>query len=293
MVRLALVGGLASWHGRAFSGLINGLAEGQNHAANGPQHDPIVEGARIVTVWDDDPAAARSLAQTYGVDRVAETMEAASEGVDGIIIPDDASLQHQRRAEHFLKLGLPTFIDKPLSTDVAEAEAIYALAAQHKAPVMSCSALRFATETEEIRANPEAIGDIEVATTICGGELFYYGIHALELGQSVMGAGVRAVHNIGSPDRHIVKLSYGDGRTLIFMVYQSISYVFQLNLHGTKGRRDIVVTDGNGFYANTLNAVVEMVRTGHSSVPAEATIEIIRILAAAKQSLSEGREIKL
>jgi predicted dehydrogenase len=293
MIRLALIGGVNAYHGRAFSALVNGLAPGQELPVGWPGFKQLVEETRIATVWDEDKDAAQHLATVFGIERVADTMEAAAEDVDAVIITDDLSMQHQRRARPFLERGMPVYIDKPLSPDPVEAEEIAQLAERHNAPLLSCSSLRFATETVELRANPELSGHIEMATTVCNGELVFYGIHALELAHSVLGAGVRSVHNTGQPGNHVVRLAYEDGRTLVLMVGEKIAPLFQLNIYGTTGRQDIIVRDAAGFYSNMLREVAQMARTRESPVPVAHSVEVIRILAAAKLSLAEQREVVL
>jgi predicted dehydrogenase len=289
MIRLALVGGAGSYHGRSFSHLINGPQE--NVPETWPGYTESVANSRIVTVWDEDREAAAKLASVFGIERVANSMEEAAQDVDGVIITDDGTLRHQQRAPFFIERGLPTYIDKPLSDNIAEAEAILSLAARCSTPVMSCSALRFARETEDLRAAPEQLGQIELATSVCAGDLHYYGIHALELAYSILGPGIRSVHNIGEADRNIIKISYHDGRVLMLLVSTKISYLFQLNLYGAQGWQEIVVSDGGAFYANMLRAVVRMCETRQSPVPAAETLEIIKVLVMARASLESGTEL--
>ena len=291
MIRLALIGGAGSYHGRSFSHLINGPQEAQSVPQGWPQYSDRVADSRIVTVWDEDRSAADELAAVFDIERVADSLEEAAQDVDGVIITDDGTLRHQQRAPFFIERGIPTFIDKPLSDNMAEAQAIVSLAARCSTPLMSCSALRFAKETADLRAAPEQLGRIELATTVCAGDLHYYGIHALELAYSILGPGIRAVHNVGEADRNIIKISYHDGRVLMLMVSTKISYLFQLNLYGSESWQEIVVTDGGAFYANMLRAVVRMCETRQAPIPAAETLEIIKVLVMAQASLETGREL--
>jgi predicted dehydrogenase len=293
MIKLGLVGGAASYHGRAFAMLINGLPERKALPENWPHYDERVGDSRIVSVWDEKREDAAALAGTFDIPNVAVNMEDVAADVDGVIITDDGSLQHQRRARFFLEQGIPTYIDKPLSTDADEAASLLEVAAQNHTPVMSCSALRYAAETAALRAGTEDVGHIELATAVCSGELLYYGIHAFELAYGVLGPGIASVHNVGAEGRHIIKLTYRDGRVLLLLVSETTSYLFQLNLYGTAGHRSIEVRDAGGFYTNMLREVVRMVQTRQSPVPAEQTLEIIRVLVTARESLVEGRELSL
>lgn len=291
MIRLGLVGGAGAYHGRAFSALVNGLAEGQARPEGWPNFTQQVEGARIVSVWDPDRGTGEALARAFGIERVVDRMEDAADGADGVIIADDITKKHHFRAKPFLRAGVPTFIDKPLASDVDEATELVDLAVKHGTPMMSASSLRYAKETEDLRANPGALGNILTATTVCRGELIHYGIHPLELAVSILGTGARSVHNVGREGQNIVKIDYRDGKSLALIVYAGISYLFQLNLYGDKGWRQVVVTDSAAFYSNLLRKVAEMCRSKRPPIPYAETLEIIQILVAAQKSLYEERKV--
>ena len=71
-----------------------------------------------------------------------------------------------------------------------------ALAQTHNTPLMSSSALRFAREVLEFKAQEkELVGDLRVAVATGPNELVYYGIHAAELFYTVMGPGIAWVRN--------------------------------------------------------------------------------------------------
>lgn len=293
MTRLGLVGGAAIYHGFAFSGLLNGVASGQTLPEGWPPFPQSVDEACISVVWDEDRAAAERLARVFGIEHVVDTLEEVASLCDGVIVTDDGTLQHYRHAPYFLENGIPTFIDKPLAPDAETAAMLIDLAARHNAPLMSGSALRYATESEELRTRPNLLGSIQLATAVGPNELFYYGIHPLELAHSILGGGIRSVQNIGSADQDIVKVSYGDGRILMLMVARGIQGLFQLNLYGTEGHRQVNVEDATGFYANLLRQVIVMVCERKAPVPIQDALEVIRALEAAKQSLVTSQPIFL
>lgn len=291
MVRFGIVGGTAIYHARAFGGLINGLAPGQNLPEKWPEFPQCVDDARITVVWDEDRAAAEELARVYGIDHIASTLEEVAEHCDGVLITDDVTRNHCRHAPFFLESSIPTFIDKPLAPDVKTAEALLELAAKHNTPLMSGSALRYAAETEGMRANPDQLGRIQLATVVGPNELFFYGIHPLELGLSIMGSGVVSVQNIGEEEQDVVKIKYEDRRILVLLVSRAISFGFEITLYGTEGRERIVVSDGTAFYANQLRLIAQMVREKKAPVPIENALEVIRILEAGKKSLAQGGKV--
>jgi predicted dehydrogenase len=286
-----MVGGAKAWHARSFSEMLNGYDEDLARQHNFPLYKSKLEGARVTHIWDPDREAAELIAKICGIDKVVDEIEEMIGEIDGVIIADDTTMRHQRRAIPFLKAGLPTFVDKPLSPSIEEAEEIINLAKEYNAPFMSCSALRYAKEVEEFLAKKEEIGEILTGNSICSGDLIFYGIHAMEQLYVCIGPGIRSVQNVGEEGRDIVIITKEDGRKFVLTVYKEISYLFQMNLYGTKGWREIRVEDSDYFYSNMLKAFLRMVETKEPPFLAEETLEIIKTLVLARQSAQKKGEI--
>jgi predicted dehydrogenase len=291
MLKIGMVGGAKAWHARSFSEMLNGYDEDLARQHNFPLYKTKLEGARVTHIWDPDREAAELIAKICGIDKVVDEMEEMIGEIDGVIIADDTTMKHQRRAIPFLKAGLPTFVDKPLSPSIEEAEEIINLAKEYNAPFMSCSALRYAKEVEEFLAKKEEIGEILTGNSICSGDLIFYGIHAMEQLYVCIGPGIRSVQNVGEEGRDIVIITKEDGRKFVLTVYKEISYLFQMNLYGTKGWREIRVEDSDYFYSNMLKAFLRMVETKEPPFPPEETLEIIKTLVLARQSAQKKGEI--
>jgi predicted dehydrogenase len=212
--------------------------------------------------------------------------------VDGILLADDVTQRHQKRAFAFIEAGVPTFCDKPLSRCPKEAEEIVTQARIAGTKFMSSSALRFSRELEEARPQLEGIGDILTVHAIGPNELIFYGVHPCELACTVLGPGAESVINVGDGSGHnVVRVRWSDGRLLVLQVCMGMGYGFEATFYGTKGRCLVQVSDAAYFYQNMLRAFVNLIETGEEAVPPEHTLEIIRILAAAERSLKEGREV--
>lgn len=291
MVRLAIVGGTAIYHALSFGALVNGVAEGKTLPEGWPVYPQCVDGARITVVWDEDRAKAEKLAEIYGIEHVVDTLEEVIPLCDAVIVTDDVTLNHCRHAPIFLEHGMPTFIDKPLAPDAKTAQELIELAAKHGAPLMSGSALRYAAETEEIRANPDKLGEINLASAQGPNDLFFYGIHPMELAHSILGGGIKSVQNIGTEDTDLVKVTYKDGKLLMLMVSRVAGFGFEVTLYGTQGRERIVVSDGTAFYANQLRLIAQMARDKKAPFPIEGALEVIRVLEAGKKSFAEGGSV--
>ena len=295
MLKIGIVGGTGISHAKVFSGMFNGYDKRlTSKRKDWPSYNIRIKGVCVTHLWDENKKKkdALLLAKICGIENVVQKKEDMIGKVDGVIIADDCTMKHQKKAIPFLKAGLPIFIDKPLSPDIKEAGKLIELSRKYNAPMMSCSALRYAKETKKIREGKDNIGKILTGSTICGGDLVFYGIHALESLYSIIGLGIKSVRNLGSKGKDMVLIKYRDGRNFILITYENLR-LFQVNLYGTKSDRSSTVKDGGYFYSEMMRHFVKMVKTKKEPFSPEETLEIIKVLALGKKSRKNGKEIYL
>lgn len=157
MHSLGLVGVNTS-HADAFSRIFNGDAE----------TSAIIDNARITHIWGDDPERVQSLATTHDIATTVDEPATMIGHIDGALIIDDTGggASHVELARPFIEAGVPLFIDKPMTTDYADAVALFDLAGQHSTPIMSCSALRFPVELDRDALDKKDIAIIEYDTDL-------------------------------------------------------------------------------------------------------------------------------
>lgn len=281
MIRLGLVGVNTS-HADAFSRIFNGSAT----------DEPTVEGGRVVAIWgnEGDGERVEELAAKHDIStKVADASDMLG-AIDAVLIVDDhgGGETHAALARPFIEAGLPTFIDKPMTTSYRDAADLFELADKTGAPLLSCSALRFAAELEPARAELERIGKLSSVISTGPGDWYYYGVHAVELLGAVAGTGAATLHRHSFDQRDVAVISYPDGPTGIVQTLRDASYVFELVAYGEKGHLSIQVKDSLAFYSNTMREVVKMAQTGTSPLTAAQTLEVLAILRAGQASAEAG-----
>ncbi len=285
-----------SHHGTAFATTFNGWDEEKAKQIQGTfiKSGRRLEDARVVKVWDPDPAAARALAAAAQIETVAATAEECSEGVDAVLIVDDGSGEQWKLAEHPLRKGVPVFCDKPLAMTAREAQAMVKLVRETKTPFMSASSLRFVPDIIQLREELPALGAVNIASAACGNELIYYGIHALSMIYAVLGPGAVSAINVGQPGSNLVRLRFANHRDVLLIVAEKqwMRSGYQINLYGEKGWRS-VQPDLKNLYSHLLEAFLTFLDTGKEIVPVEEEAELITALHAAELSLKLGREVML
>ncbi len=283
-------------HGTAFATACNGYDEVKRKEFQGTfvAAKKRIEGAQVVKIWDPVKAAAEKLADVCGIPTVCDSADECCEGVDAVAIPDDGTGEQWKYALTPLRKGVPTFCDKPLAMTAKEAKEVAAVVRQAGTPFMSASALRFVPDVLALAKEVPSLGKIHLATTICGNELVYYGIHALELAYAVLGRGAVSCLNVGQSGRNIVRVRFDNGRDLLLMVAEKewMRAGYQINLYGTQGWRTLT-PDLADLYWYLLDRFLDLVRTKKESFPIEEEVEVIAVLEAGKRSLAENREVTI
>ena len=281
-------------HGTAFATACNGYDQTKRQRFEGTfvAARKRLEGVQVVRIWDPVKAAAERLADVCGIPKVCDRADECAEGVDAVAIVDDGSGEQWKYALTPLRKGVPTFCDKPLAMTARQAKDVAGVARQTGTPLMSASALRFVPDVVALAREAPSLGQIHLATTICGNELVYYGIHALEMAYAVLGRGAVSCLNVGQPDRNLVRVRFENGRDLMLMVAgpEWMGAGYQINLYGTKGWRTLT-PNLDDLYWYLFDRFIELVRAGKESVPIEEEVEVIAVLEAGKRSLVEQREV--
>jgi predicted dehydrogenase len=298
-----------SFHGTAFSSTYNGFdpAKAKQWDWTFASGEKRIEGARIVKVWDPHREWAERLAEACYIPEVCATPEDCADDVDGVIIVDDGSGEQCEYAEYPLRKGVPTFCDKPLAMTARRAQEVADLVRETGTLFMSASSLRFVPDIIALRNEVHDLGDVHLATTICGNELVYYGIHALSMYYGIFGSrvaeceekervrgGAVSCLNVGKPDRNIVRVRFENGRDLVLMVAEA-EYMragYQINVYGTKRWRSLTPNLADLYYY-LQERFIQMLNTGEEIVPVEEEVEVIAVLEAGKRSLSENREVTI
>jgi virulence factor len=284
VINLGLVGVNTS-HADAFSRIFNGDGE----------KPPVIDSARISHIWGNDRERTDALSTKHAIPNVVADYRDMIGAVDAVLIVDDTDggAVHAELARPFLEAGLPVFIDKPMTTDYADAVALFDLAEQHNAPLMSCSALRFPVELAQSRADFDAIGKLSSIVSVGPGEWFYYGIHAVELLGAVTSDRAAWVHRHVLDQKDIAVVGYESGLTAVVETLRDAAYIFHITAYGADGLAAMEVRDMPGFYANTMREVVRMVETGTSPLTREQTLDVMAILHAGNRSAETGQRVTI
>lgn len=280
-LRVGLIGVNTS-HASAFARVIN---------ANG------FAAARLTWVWGGavraDQPDASTLAEAFGIERIATMPNEFIQDTDLVLIVDDTGggASHFGLAKPFIEAGVPTFIDKPMTVDLDQAFAIFDLAAAFGTPVMSSSALRHSGELAGAMPQIRSLGDVSTVVCVGPGDWYYYGIHTVELLVAAIGSGVAEVRQFSEPDRDITTLRFDrPGPTAVILTLRDAHPTFGLTVYGAHDVVRVDVRSADTMYRNQMADALRMAETRTAPLAASETLEILGILHAGRQSAQGGGE---
>jgi hypothetical protein len=285
-IRVGMVG-LDTSHVIAFTKIIN------NPGATGDVADlKVVAGYRG---GSPDFPLSRDRVDSYtrqiremGVEIVA-SIEELLPRVDAVMIESNDGRPHLAQAKAVFRAGKPVFIDKPVAASLADVLEIYGLAKQHHAPCFSSSSLRYGPGLPDfLRSNRvgEILGcDAYSQTRAAPGhpDLFWYGVHGVEILYTVMGRGCVSVTRTQTPYSEQVTGTWQGGRIGTFRGIREHTGAtgFGATLFGKKAVVGVTISSD---YTPLLVEIARFFKTGKPPVSAEETIELFAFMEAAEES---------
>jgi hypothetical protein len=290
-IRVGIIGTDTS-HVTAFTRLLNDRSD--------PNH---VAGARVVAAFkggSPDVEASRTridrfaaeLRDEWGVEFV-DSIEELCRKVDAVLLESVDGRPHLAQVRPVFAAKKRVFVDKPFTASYADAREIVRLSRESGVPFFSSSSLRFAADVQALRRS-DAHGGITGAFTF-GPEnlephhpdLFWYGIHAVEMLYTLLGPGCDRVTRVKTETADTVVGTWKDARigSVRGLIrgkqdYGAVAF----------GARAVLATPVpmRSDYRGLLVEVVQFFRTGVPPVEPEETLEIMAFMEAAELSKARG-----
>jgi predicted dehydrogenase len=299
-IRVGLIG-LDTSHAGAFTQLLNDTTR--------PDHIP---GARVVAAFkggspDIEASATRiekftaEIRDKWKIELV-DSIEALVQRVDAVMLTSVDGRAHLAQARPVLAARKPLFVDKPFTASARDAVELARLARDAGTPIFSSSSLRFNDDVVAVKRDPRVQ---QVLGAVAWGpgtlephhpDLFWYGIHAVEILYTFMGTGCERLTRNHSAAGDVVTGQWRDGRVGTVRTIREGAAPYGQVVFGSKG----VVSappppDASGEsapkrsgYHGLVSAVVEFFKTGTSPVPIDETIEMMAFMEAADLSKSRN-----
>jgi len=234
----------------------------------------------------------KQLRDEFGVE-IVDSIEELCRKADGVLLESVDGRPHLEQARPVIAAKIPLFIDKPMAGNLADVLEIFQLAREYNVPCWSSSSLRFSPGIIDVRKNSE-IGMVLGcdAFSPCSLEehhpdLYWYGVHGVEILFTIMGTGCESVRRIQTKDTEFVVGVWKDGRIGTYRGIRKGKSDYGALVYGTKG---ITQSGRYGGYEPLVVEIIKFFKTGQVPVPAEETIEIFAFMSAADESKAKDGE---
>ena len=222
---------------------------------------------------------------------IYDTIEEMMEHVDVVLLESVDGRPHLAQAKPVIAAGKPLFIDKPMAGSLADVIEIFRLAKEAGVPCFSSSSLRYSSEFQAMR-NDSPVGDIVGcdAYSPCSLEehhpdLFWYGVHGMEILYTVMGAGCKTVTRVHTEGTDMAVGVWEDGRVGTFRGIRDGSGGYGATVFGATGIQACSKYDG---YLPLVEQICKFFKTGVPPVSAQETTEMFAFMEAADESKRQG-----
>jgi hypothetical protein len=222
---------------------------------------------------------------------IVDSIDDLLKKVDVVIVTSVDGRPHLEQVKPVLAAGKPVYIDKPLAATLADAVTIFRLAEKNHVPCFSSSALRFSPEIISL-ADAAKVGNVLgcEAHSPCHLEehhpdLFWYGIHGVEILFTIMGIGCQSVSRIHTPGTDVAVGVWKGGRVGSVRGLREGKLDYGATVYGSKG---IVAGGKYGGHEPLVVQIVRFFKTGKPPVSAEETLELYAYMEAADESKRQG-----
>lgn len=247
-------------------------------------------GWSVTHAWTQDPDTTRKLCAAARIPEAVGEYSDILGKVDAIIIARDDFEKHLEMARPFLEAGTPVFIDKPLA--LSSDELSYYEPFLESGRLMSCSGMRYARELDDLRANLPAYGKLRIIRGAVVLTWEKYGVHLLEAILSTVAVRPLSVRIHAAP--HASALIRLQDDILIHLdALGDCPPVFRLDFFGAQQIGSFDITDNFSMFRRMLWEFLRSIQTSTPAIPAQQTLDIMRVLIAGRMSAAENREIAL
>lgn len=250
-------------------------------------------GAGDVTIVGAHELAPTDVGKKWCEDNKVKYCETAEEVVamsDAILAlaPNNAE-KHLEVAGPALASRKPLFVDKFLADTPDTAEAIIKVTELMGTPLMSCSALRFAPELDEL---DKTIKGAPTAVFARGfGKFPIYAVHTIALALRYFGPDIKRVIDTGNEASHFVTLDGGNRKATIEVrdaANGNAAVPWQVGVLSDNKYQIATIKDYDPFYMNLMRNVLQFFHTGESPVSTDEQLAAVQVQYAAEKSLADG-----
>jgi hypothetical protein len=288
-IRVGMIG-LDTSHVIAFAGVLNdpkasGELAGVKVVAGYPGGSPDLPSSRDRVKEYTDQLRGKGI-------EIVDSIDDLVKKVDAVMLMSVDGRPHLQQIRPVLAAGKPVYVDKPLAGSLADCLEIARLAKEKQVPIFSSSSTRFSTGVLAVRGGKGPVGEVRGcdAYSPCALEphhpdLYWYGIHGVEILFTIMGPGCKSVSRAKTEGTDVVVGTWSDGRIGTFRGIRDGKADYGATVFG---RSAIAAAGPYEGYKPLVVEIAKFFKTRKPPVEMQETLEIYAFMEAADESARQG-----
>lgn len=249
----------------------------------------------VIGVYSDEPAAAQSYHEKFGIPVMASYDEAVGK-VDGVIVTARHGKNHYPYAKPYIDSGVPMFIDKPITICPEEAVEFMRALKENGVQVSGgsilrhCAAIQSLKQAEEAQEGGRTAGGIfraPIDNVNEYGNFYFYSQHLVEMVLESFGQKVNAVQVSTDAQKNHTVLFHYDNFTVtgLFTEGSNQYYGARFAITGSQGG---AIALGNCSEL-CFREYVDLLRGGKMTRSYDAFIAPVFVLNAIDRAIASGK----
>jgi predicted dehydrogenase len=258
--------------------------------------EKLVQGFTVDYVWGETEKFAKAVSQKGQIPNIVKESTDMLGKIDALIVDHRHPRYHLKAALPFIKLGVPSFIDKPFCYRSEEGKEFLKLAKKHNTPVTSFSVLVHQKCFLDFVKKIQKVGDILAGETWgpCDlksqwGGVFFYGIHQVDMALKAFGYDVKKVSVTNNGNGTTGQMMYPDGKIVTMYLIKEGCPGFGIGVIGAdKVIHQRIVMD-KVQYLTGVKTFCKMFKTGIEPESSDEMLMPIKVLEALERSVKSGK----
>lgn len=253
----------------------------------------------VVGIYSNEPEAAKKLCDTYGAPIMEnyDSLADSSAALDGVMITARHGDNHMKYALPYIKLGIPMFIDKPITCSEAEAIEFMQIARDNSIRLCGGSTCAALSETlalaKAVRENE--LGDLLGGNVVAPlhspspyGGFYFYAEHLIDITISIFGTGIKSVYASKNKDATALIISY-EGFDVTATYLERAGY-YSAAVYGTKSEKHLSLTFTPDSFEHEMNDMKALLDGSEMVKSYEDFILPVFVMNAVLRSYESGKK---
>ncbi len=266
--------------------------------------DKSVRGFAVTHVWGETEAAAKAAAEKGRIPTIVKKPTDMLGEIDCVMCDHRDGKYHIPSVLPFLKAGIPVFVDKPMTTSLAQARAFLRKRKELGVPVTTMSAVPLYPSVAEFRKKIKSMGPLHVLHLAGPGDyksqyggIWFYGIHQVDLMVELLGTAPRTAEFIVNQKCSTAVITYPDDITVTLNFShppeRTCAQGFTMYAVCREGTLAEPAATPDSPYVASTRLFTRMFKTGKEPFSDARMLAPIAVLEALEKSLKTGKRVKV